>query len=279
MNEQYEETIVQSNITGSHTRRRTLHEHIEQCQCEANHRKIRVNDVIWDIDVPNKENNKKIAYAISTNLLVGNIAHSIWDTSRSYHIHSQFNLSIYPLDVRKALRMAIMRHYALEYWHFIDKSKASENVMIRMENGIHENTGQRNTLKFIEGDENTINPIPEEILRGVSLRLSMDLMPKIEPVAVTGAILEEYAAFVNYCQKSRFDQDGGRSMKLFKNIAIACFRIGLDEVKVKALSEQVGRNCKGKKQDEVLNWWRWCKKQKHNLRVNWGEVEVWYGKS
>lgn len=273
-----QDIIVQSNLNGYHTKRRNLQDHILQCRCEANHRQIGVNEVVWDIDVKDKENCKCIAYTISTSLLRDDKSHSIWDTSRTYHIHSYFQLSNYPKEVRKAIRLAIMRHYAYEYWHLIDKSKASEDVMIRLENGKHEVTGLRNTLEFIEGHQNAINPIPEEILKSVGLRLSLDLKPKIDSVEVIGHILGQYAEFINYCQKTRFDVDGGRSMKLFKNIGIACFRIQLDETKVRSLSEQIGRNCKGKKLDEVYKWWKWCKKQKHTLKVNWREVEVWYGK-
>ena len=88
---------------------------------------------------------------------------------------------------------------------------------------------------------------------------------------------EQMVSFIESCLSRRFDASGTyKNNQLFKNIGIAVYRLGYEYEQVRDISIRICRNCKGHKDNEVLEWFRWCQKQNHPLKVNWREISRWY---
>lgn len=263
--QEFEDVKVQSNLDGYYTLRHNAGE------ITANHRKIHIRECIWDIDCKNKNLSFQIMDFISSNLIKDKINHSIW-FANSYHIHSFFELEKYDFDTRKSIRKEIVRHYSNPYTHFIDLGVCSEKRMIRDFYSIHEKTNKQNLCTFEYGN-GQINKVPKFIL-DIVLRLNSGFTSfsyssfKLPKDAEKG-----YSDFIAYCLKTRFDKDCFRNSVYFKNIAIAVFRLQLDEGLAQKIFKQVALNCKGKKEQELLGWLKWCGEQKHLVKVNWGEVK------
>ena len=124
----------------------------QQLDMPHNHRRIFINEVVFDVDTHIRVISDKIHDFISSNLIKDNISHQVWDTSRSPHIHSFFkDMNLYSQEVRRDIRLLILKHYSGKYFNWIDKSKASENNMIRDFGGMHEITGKPKTLIYEYG--------------------------------------------------------------------------------------------------------------------------------
>ena len=144
----FENIVVQQSFNGSWSKRvsctmqelETIHH---------NHRKIGVCEVVFDIDCHIPVIYNGVWDRISTRLQKDNIAHQCWFTSRSPHIHVFFkDLNLFPKEVRRVIRLFILKHYSQEDFKWIDKGKCSEEVMIRDFNSIHEVTGKRKELIY-----------------------------------------------------------------------------------------------------------------------------------
>ena len=122
MNHFYQEILklepvwLQKCSNGFHTKRlkcETLEE-VKQAHSKGyNHRKIGIPEVIWDIDCHEPNLANSIWQRISTNLQQDNITHSVWDTSRTFHIHALFEgFEKYCQEDRKTIKKLLIKHYA-----------------------------------------------------------------------------------------------------------------------------------------------------------------------
>jgi len=263
--QKFEDVKVQSNLDGYYTIRHNIGE------IEHNHRKIHIREVIWDWDLDNASLDSEIMDFISSKLIKGNIAHSIW-FARTHKIHAFFELEKYDIDTRKEIRKEIVRHYAFPYVHFIDFGVCSEKRMIRDFYGMHEKTKKQNLCVFEYG-EGRINKVPEFILERVLRDVN-----KATPVAVSSLklpkqALKSYSDFLAHCLDKKFNNDCFRNQILFKNIAIAVYRLQAEQKQMSQIFKQVALNCKGKKEAELWGWWKWIPSQKHLVKVNWNELK------
>jgi len=143
---------LQKYSNGFHTKRLKCEDiqDITQAHIKGyNHRKIGINEVVWDIDCNEPTISYQIWQRISTNLDKDNINHSVWNTSRTYHIHALFEgLQKYCQDDRKQIKLLILKEYAKEDMVWCDKSRVNENHCIRDFNSIHEVTGKPKVLEW-----------------------------------------------------------------------------------------------------------------------------------
>lgn len=281
----YDNIMVQNFIGNNHTTRQSIG--LEQAlKTKHNHRKIAINEVVFDIDCHMEDLSRDIEQFISNSLIKDDISHSVWHTSRSYHIHAFFHLAEYDQDTRKALRKFLLKHYSKQYNIWLDMSKSSENVMIRDFNGLHEQTGKPKTLIY-HGCMNKpiLNPIKAPILNDFWQGYkSPNLNPivKISPTAsgLNPNLKDSLTQFITQAQTKVFSKSGMQKNNLyFKNIAIAAFLLGIPQTEATEIFKKVCANCKPHKIDNLENWLKWCKQQKHQLKVNWKEVELFYGNS
>ena len=207
---------------------------------------------------------------VSAKLIHDKISHSIWK-ARTHKIHTFFQLEKYDFNLRRAIRKAIVRHYAEPYTHFIDFGCCSEKRMIRDFYSIHEVTKQQNLCVYDYGD-GKLNKVPKFILDR-ALRQSNILPQFTDTIKLPRDAETTYANFIAYCLKIRFDKDCFRNQVLFKNIAIAVFRLQLNQEIAGKIFKQVALNCKDKKEQELQGWLKWCGQQKHLVKVNWDELK------
>ena len=255
---------MQSNLNGYYTKRHNLGEIVH------NHRKIHINEVIWDWDLDNKDLDFQIMDFVSAKLIKDKISHSIWK-ARTHKIHAFFELEKYDFDIRKIIRKTIVKHYAEPYTHFIDFGCCSEKRMIRDFYSIHEITKQQNLCVYDYGD-GKLNKVPKFIL-DMALRQS-NIMPQFaDTIKLHKDAEKTYADFIAYCLKTRFDKDGFRNNVYFKNIAIAVFRLQLSQEITDKIFCQITLNCKGKTIRDLSSWLKWSGQQKHLVKVNWDELK------
>ena len=281
----YRNIKVTSNLNGYYE------QHIECPPSEIikinhNHRRIFINCVIWDVDVHIRLISNKIHDFISSNLIKDNISHQVWDTSRSPHIHCFFNgLNLYPQEARKDIKLLILKHYSGKYFNWIDKSKASENNMIRDFNAVHEITGKRKALiyEYINPQntlETPLNPIPAiilEQLRVLYLSYKKDLNLSENKLNANPEETKQMNEFVDFCLSHRFAK-GCRHQYIFKHIAFIMCILQYTDKQVKEVSRIIARNNVETPQYEIYSWWKWLKQRKHPLKFNWNRVREYYAK-
>lgn len=255
----YEDIITQSNLKGYYEKRHNLDGEI------YNHRKIAVNEIVIDIDIHARRISNEVVNAICSRLIADNLSYTLWDTSRSPHIHIFFkDMQKYPKEIRKQIRKEFLNHYCKGYAHYIDFAKCSENVMIREFNGLHEKTGKRKVC--IEQFKSDLNNVPAFIVDKVMN------VPINERKPFNVPIKGELTAFISYCLNNRFDREGGRNQILFKNFAIAIYLLGIDLDKAKPYFKQLADNCKGKRADSLIGWYKWAEKKKE-VSVSFNELK------
>lgn len=260
-----------------------------------NHRKIAISEVCWDIDTGHQRViSDKIHDFVSSNLIKDNISHQVWDTSRSPHIHSFFkDMNLYSQEVRRDIRFLILKNYSGKYFNWIDKSKASENNMIRDFGGIHEVTGKPKTLiyefrgkpkfalnanNYVDNKgETPINPIPALILEQLGvLYQQRNKVPEIVCNELTDGNKRAMHEFITYCCENVHTHDG-RERILFKNIVIACLLLGYNTNERTRIYYNIVRNCRGRHVNELVQWDKFMQKQKR-LWINWKEINLFYKK-
>lgn len=272
----YDDLYVQSNLNGYYEQRVKCNpENI--FSIEHNHRKIGIPEVVFDIDCHVRELSHQIKNSISSNLIQDNISHTIWDTSRSPHIHCYFEgLNLYPKDVRNTLKKIILRHYSKGYERWIDFLKSSENHMIRDFNCKHEVTGKNKTMKecFYNSGKTLLNPVQgyiiEELMQTLNIKKEWQ-----NKVRINQEGKEQLVLWLEFCLSHRFDKlNSGRSTIYYKNVAITLLLLSYNEVEVKEISKKISRNCLGTKEDEIYKWWKWFStRQNTEFNVNFHEIE------
>ena len=251
-----------------------------------NHIKIPINSVIFDIDCHLRVISDKIHDFISSNLIKDNISHQVWDTSRSPHIHCFFNgLNLYPKEVRRDIRLLILKYYSQDYFKWIDKSKASEDVMIRDFNSIHEITGKPKTLIYEyvyphNNQESPLNALNSTILEQLRVLYHQHRkVPDISQNSGSNAVLSLYQKkelmdFVDFCLNNTLIQDG-KKMYLSKNIAIACLLLSYSYNERIRIYHRVNQNSRSIILSNLIGWDKYFGKR-DNIKVNWGEVKLWF---
>ena len=156
MNKFYDELLklefiwLQKYQNGFHTKRLKCEsiQEITQAHLKGyNHRKLGINEVVWDIDCHEPTISYQIWQRISTNLDKDNIYHSVWNTSRTYHIHALFDgLQKYCQEDRKIIKFLILKEYAKSDMVWCDKNMANEKYCIRDFFSVHELTGKTKSL-------------------------------------------------------------------------------------------------------------------------------------
>jgi len=282
----YEPIYLQKYSNGFHTKRlkcETIQEIKEAYLREYNHRKIFINCVVWDIDCHLRVLSQRIWQDISFNLRKENISHSVWDTSRSFHIHALFGgLESYCKEDRKKIKLLLLEHYAKQHFIWCDKNMANENMNIRDFNSVHELTGKRKELIFEFKDKQFVNPISPDILSLFRQRhKNFDNNLVVGCGACNGlseALQQSYKAFLVFAQTTPFIRQGmGKNNLYFKNIAIAVYRLKIAEKEAMQIFKNVAMRCQPHKAENMANWLKWVKQQKHEVRVNWGEIRGFYG--
>ena len=252
---------VQGNINGFWTKR------FELGKMPHKYRLIQPNEVVFDIDTHFYNLAWKIQDYISANLCNVKINHSVWFTSRSFHIHCFFDELIhYPYEIRLQTRRKIIREYAKKYLVFCDLTRCSENVMIRDFNSEHEITNKKKEIIY-ETNFKKDNKIPKNIIDNIKYetRLISDVV-SFEDKKIDND-------FLNYCLNNRFD-DGKRNTVLFKNLSIMLNNASMNEKEREKIYKKVVSNCNGKNITELVGWDRWyCKSSK---RFNIIEVKKYF---
>lgn len=305
---------ITSNMSGYYEK------HIECCPSEIitinhNHRRIFINEVVFDIDCHIQEIYNPIWDRISTRLQQDNISHQAWHTSRSPHIHSYFEgLNLYPKEIRRVIKLLILKHYAQDDFKWIDKSKCSEDVMIRDFNSIHEITGKTKTLiyeflrknedfeqkgfykiksknikniqNFIYGKQQNdlnykglLNPIPAHILEQLRvLYAEQEKAPNLASNKATNSLYkQELINFLDYCLNNTLRHDGKERI-LFRNIVVACLLLDYNTNERHRIYYTIVKNCNTKRSiNELIGWDKFLQKQK-KLNFNWNEIKLWYNK-
>lgn len=244
--------LRQLNVNGKWTKRSS---NIELHPLYETHRKILKREIVFDIDTHDRFERQLIEGTISNRLSVDKYCHSVWDTSRSTHIHLYIDeLALYPKEARNLIRRLFIKKYAEDFLQFMDMNK-SEDTVIRDFNSTHNKTKGKKTLVY-EEKFNTINTIPFEI------KNSVEFMFNNKPIQVD---LNKHDInsdlLLNYVLKNRIDKDGLRNSVLFKNIAIMAYNSSLTEAQAVILFKQVAGNCKGKKWNELHGWYKWCQRK------------------
>lgn len=255
-----------------------------------NHRRIFINEVCFDVDCHVRILSDKIHDFISSNLIKDNISHQVWDTSRSPHIHCFFkDMNLYSQEIRRDIRLLILKHYSDKYFNWIDKSKASENNMIRDFGGLHEITGKPKTLIYefkgvAEPSYNGLKPqspymendIKQEILEQLRVLYSQHKLPEIAHNEYTDSDKKAMQEFISYCCENQHTHDG-RKRILLKNIAIACLLLDLDTNARHRIYYKITQNCRGCHVNKLIGWDVWAQKQR-DLHINWKEIMPFYKK-
>ena len=286
----HEPIWLQRNQNGCHTKRIKCNTLLEIQLNHAqgfNHRKIGINEVVWDIDCNHSTLAHTIQDKISANLLEDKVSHIVL-FGRSYHIHAFFDLGKYPTEERRNIKILMLKYYAQDFYQWCDKNGANENMMIRDFIGKHEVTGiePKITYQFIrvptlkDGNihKSFLSPIRASILKDLDHRYKTPNPTKIvNPRAlqgVLGANQQAYETFLAHVQTTEFKQTGMQKNNIyFKNIAIAVFRLGFNKEDTDMVFKNVARNCKPHKAHNLHTWLAWCKKQKHELEVSWNEIK------
>ena len=247
-----------------------------------------MNCVIWDIDCNEPTISHQIWQRISTNLDKDSINHSVWFTSRTYHIHALFEgMQKYCQDDRKLIKLLILKEYAKDDMVWCDKNMANEKMNIRDFFSVHEMTGKTKDLVWMSKDlaitnKSVLNPLKASILEDFSLKVkNHPEPPKSLTMGLNGALepklAEALTLFLEFAQKTPFLKSGmGKNNLYFKNIAIAVYRLGIVEKEAKQIFKNVAVQCKPHKAENMANWLIWCKKQSHTLDVNWREIKLFY---
>lgn len=134
----------------------------------ANHRKILLTEVVFDIDADEKEIQEEVKDWITSQLKKYHVSYELYQTGskrNGYHIHTFFPELARMKDPqeRKNLRREMLQYFGYRsdknYSQYIDYQKTSDNVMIRMEGGIHEVT--ENEKKLVDKyKSDMINIVP-----------------------------------------------------------------------------------------------------------------------
>ena len=268
----YEDFVIQTNQKGYWEKR--LKVNMEELQTiNHNHIKIPINSVIWDVDCHLRVISDKIHDFISSNLIKDNISHQVWDTSRSPHIHAFFkDMNLYSQEVRRDIRLLILKYYSGKYFNWIDKSKASENNMIRDFGGMHEITGKPKTLIYEFKGTSPINPLIPVILEQLRvLHQQRNEVPETAPIEPTGEYLKGLQMFLDYCLEHQHTHDG-RERILFRELAKMCILLNYDTNQRTRIYHKIIQNCKGRHISEIINWDKFMQKQK-SLKINFKELK------
>jgi len=282
----FEEICLQKFEFDNHTPRvkcNSLLEIEELHKQGYNHRKIGLNEVVWDIDCHLRVLSQRIWQYISFNLRKSNISHSVWDTSRSFHIHALFEgLGVYCKDDRKRIKLLLLEYYAKQHFIWCDRNMANENMNIRDFYSIHEFTGKRKELILRFRHKLLVSPINPDVLSLFRQRhKTLNHNPIVScgaSVGLSEALHQSYKSFLQFAQITPFVRQGmGKNNLYFKNIAIAVYRLGIAEKDAKQIFKNVAVQCKPHKAENMQNWLKWAKLQKHEIKVNWGEIKGFYG--
>ena len=274
---------IQSNMQGYYEKRIDITP--EQLDTPHNHRRVFINEVVFDIDCHLRVISDKIHDFISSNLIKDNISHQVWDTSRSPHIHAFFkDMNLYTQEVRRYIRLLILKHYSGKYFNWIDKSKASENSMIRDFGGLHEITRKPKTLIYeFKGTNplNPLNPLNQTILEQLGVlyhqrQKSLNLSEIEALKGVTEQDKERMQGFITYCCENVHTHDG-RKRILLKNIAIACLLLGYDTQERTRIYYRITQNFRGCHINKLIGWDKWFQSKKQ-MHFNWREIESYYKK-
>lgn len=246
--EEIEDIIVQKTDGLFHSKRKKWSE-----LPDANHRKVHLTEVVFDIDVEEMKEGQKIMNHISKMMESEMIGHTVWDTSRSFHIHSFFpEFKLYSEEIRKMIRKQILIRYSGDYRETIDFQKISEQVMIRLENGKHEITGLQKMCVYEYGNQE-LNKIPEIILNEVRNKLALlRKMDKPTPEKIENEWINA-DPLVRFCIDNEVPR-GGRNQILFKNLAIGMYLSGLNKPDALKYAELIIKNCPGKKFPAFKGW-------------------------
>jgi hypothetical protein len=271
----YEPLVVQRSIPYYQPRVQTTPNLIHTI--EHQHRKIGLIEVVFDIDTHNRVLSNSIWDKISSGLQQDGISHSCWDTSRSPHIHCYFSgFHVYPFEVRTLMKKMIIQKYSEPYFErgFVDKSKASEHVMIRDFNAVHELTGRRKICIYNYGDW-IVNDVPKSIVERIHQVLGSQPASTLRDLPITDEFKRRLADFVDYCLASRFDTNGGRDLYLFKNFVIACLKLQMPDQQRTESYKRLSQNCQGYSlsgSSVLRGWERWALKR-DRLYFSWKEVD------
>lgn len=307
----FEDIVLQSNIDGFYTKR--IKVNMQELQTiKHNHIKIPINSVIWDIDCHIRVISDKIHDFISSNLIKDNISHSVWDTSRSPHIHAFFkDMNLYTQEVRRDIRLLILAHYSGlnpldkfkdenkdlswseffkkgRYSKWLDISRCSENQMIRDFGGLHEITGKPKTLIYeFKGTnpchnkpenqtacmENVLNSTILEQLR--VLYHQCNKVPEIACIAPTDSDKKAMQDFITYCCENQHTHDGRKRM-LLKNVAIATLLLYPSDTNARhRIYYRITQNCRGCHINNLIGWDKWFQQRK-KIEFNWKEIKSFY---
>ena len=280
----HEPIWLQRNQNGYHTKRAKCNtiQDIHLCHIKGfNHRKIGINEVVWDIDCNQPTLSHNIQNKISANLLKDHVSHIVIFSSRTYHIHAFFDLSKYPTEERRNLKILILKHYSQDFYQWCDRNGANENMMIRDFIGKHEETSKEPKIIYEFIHKQVLSPITAQILKDFTQRYKFLITTQIiKPGALQGLLganQQGYQKFLNFAQTTEFKTEGMQKNNIyFKNIAIAVFRLGLNQHEADEIFRNVARNCKPHKAHNLHTWLAWCKKQKHELKVSWKEIKQFY---
>lgn len=259
--------IRQLNIDGKWTRRS---EHIKLHPLFETNRKVFDDEIVFDIDVKDGFERQLVEGIIANNLSLDKYSYSVWDTSRSTHIHLRIKeLRLYPKEARNVIRRLFIKKYAEKHYSKVDHR--SEDCMIKDFNTIH-NITKLKKRKVYEEKFETENIVPIDIKSELSsyYRLCDNVMPLIRKNYDLNNDL-----MLNYVLSNKIDRDGLRNAVLFKNIAIMLVNSSLDNEQIKTMCRRIADNCKGKKWHELYGWVKWCNRkilEGHNVKVNFREL-------
>lgn len=278
----YKPLYVQSNNNGYFSKLSLCFTTNELNTITHNHRRVGIPEVVIDIDCEERSLSRDIVDFISSNLIKDGLSHSIWNTSRTYHIHMLFSgMEVFSQEQRKEIRKLMIKYYASKYLSFIDLGLCSELRMIREFNSLHEITGKPKELIFAYREDELLNLIPNHILNDFLLKHKLlNESSIVKPSALNGGssmLWQDYQNLLNFVQKTAFLKTGmQKNNTYFKNIAIAAFVLGMQEQEARQIFKNVALQCRPHRADKMLNWFRWCKQQKKELSVNWKEIKMFY---
>lgn len=133
---------------------------------EYNHRNILDNEVVIEFDEEDEQLNKKLADQTCRNLDTAHIAWAKWTSgNKSTHVH-------FFINPRMARRIDVLKRAVMKFFGTItlqdttyrpDYRLAANNHLIRLEYGVHENTGKRKQRISSSGEYPKICELPAQI--------------------------------------------------------------------------------------------------------------------
>ncbi len=232
---------------------------------EYNHRSILKNEIVieYDYDEPNK--NDRLTKKVETRLKEDNIQYSKWSSgNKSKHLH--FFVDIGSVKNLPLLKKTIMRHYT-EGIAVPDMRLATDNHLIRAENGVHEKTGRKKKMSYATPDYPSVNRITEDIWDRYTHNQKISISVRTNNYVSN---LENHKAFQFILQSEKFRMaEDGKERAIFMMIHVLKNTMFKDnkEGMVKFLQEwyHYASNGPGNLSDQQIRHkvnWHWKKQYK-----------------